>query len=137
MDVGLFFAHQLPDTPPSDGFEWDLQVSRWAEEFGFSEAWFAEHFTVGYERWPAPELHIAAVARETSRIKLGTAANLLPYHNPVALAYRLMALDHMTRGRLMAGFGAGGFVSDAELFGVDFPKENHALMEEAHGLIHR
>jgi alkanesulfonate monooxygenase SsuD/methylene tetrahydromethanopterin reductase-like flavin-dependent oxidoreductase (luciferase family) len=135
MDIGLFYAYQLPDTPPADGFEWDIQVAKWAEEYGFSEAWFSEHFTVGYERWNSPELQIAAVARETSRIKLGTAANLLPYHNPVAMAYRLMALDHMTRGRLIVGFGAGNFRTDAQLFGTDWPAQNHEMLEEAQALI--
>jgi len=135
MDVGLFYAHQLPDTSPSDGFEWDLQTTRWAEEYGFAEAWFSEHFTEGYERWCAPELQIAAAARETSRLRLGTAANLLPYHNPVALAYRLMALDHMTKGRLMVGFGAGAYPTDAQLFGTDLPQQNHEMLEEAQELI--
>jgi alkanesulfonate monooxygenase SsuD/methylene tetrahydromethanopterin reductase-like flavin-dependent oxidoreductase (luciferase family) len=137
MDIGLFYAHQLPDTPPSDGFEWDLQVARWADEYGLSEAWFSEHFTEGYERWNSPELHIAAVARETSRLKLGTAANLLPYHNPVALAYRLIALDHMTRGRLMVGFGAGAYPTDAQLFRTELPVQNQEMLEEAQELIRR
>ncbi|GAA3446339.1 MULTISPECIES: LLM class flavin-dependent oxidoreductase [Streptosporangiaceae] len=137
MDIGLFYAHQLPSTPPSVGFEWDLQTARWAEEYGLAEAWFSEHFTEGYERWNSPELHIAALSRETSRIKLGTAANLLPYHNPVALAYRLMALDHITKGRLMVGFGAGAYPTDAQLFGTSMPEQNHEMLEEAQDLIRR
>ncbi|MEV8547220.1 LLM class flavin-dependent oxidoreductase [Streptomyces sp. NPDC051572] len=135
MDVGLFYAHQLPDTPPSDGFEWDLQVARWAEEYGFAEAWFSEHFTEGYERWCSPELQIAAALRETTTMKFGTAANLLPYHNPVALAHRLMALDHMAKGRLMVGFGAGAYPTDAQLFGTDIGTENQPMLLEAHDLI--
>ncbi|MYR07943.1 LLM class flavin-dependent oxidoreductase [Gordonia sp. SID5947] len=135
MHVGLFYAHQLPDTPPHEGFEWDLQVTRWAEEYGFAEAWFSEHFTEGYERWCAPELQIAAAIRETSRMKFGTAANLLPYHNPVALAHRLMALDHMSKGRLMVGFGAGAFPTDAQLFGTELPTQNHEMLLEGHDLI--
>ena len=135
MDVGLFCAYQLPDTPPNVGFEWDMQVMRWIEEYGFAEAWFSEHFTVGYERWPSPELHVAAAARETSSIYLGTAANLVPYHNPVALAYRLMALDHMTNGRLMVGFGSGAYTTDAQLFGTDIGEMNHELLSEGTEII--
>jgi alkanesulfonate monooxygenase SsuD/methylene tetrahydromethanopterin reductase-like flavin-dependent oxidoreductase (luciferase family) len=135
MDVGVFFAQQLPDTPPSAGFEWDMQVTRWADEYGFAEAWFSEHYTEGYERWCAPELQIAAAIPQTSRIKFGTAANLLPYHNPVALAHRLMALDHMCKGRLMVGFGAGAYPTDAQLFGTDLPGGNQAMLLEAHDLI--
>ncbi|MGY1746543.1 LLM class flavin-dependent oxidoreductase [Blastococcus sp. SYSU D00695] len=137
MDIGLFYAHTLPETAPADGFEWDVQVARWAEEYGIAEAWFSEHFTEGYERWSSPELHIAALARETTRLKLGTAANLLPYHNPVALAYRLMALDHITRGRLIVGFGAGAYPTDAQLFRTELPAQNHEMLEEAQDLIRR
>ncbi|MGW0949215.1 LLM class flavin-dependent oxidoreductase [Streptomyces sp. NPDC002623] len=135
MDIGMFYAYQLPDTSPADGFDWDMQTIRWAEEYGIAEAWFAEHFAVGWERWPAPELHVAAAARETSRLRLGTAANLLPYHNPVALAYRLMSLDHITRGRLIAGFGAGAYEADARLFGTDLAAQNREMLEEGQELI--
>lgn len=137
MEVGLFYAHQLPDTTPADGFDWDMQVARWAEVYGLSEAWFSEHFTEGYERWSSPELHIAAAAQQTTHLKLGTAANLLPYHNPIALAYRLMALDHITRGRLMVGFGAGAYPTDAQLFGTELPAQNHEMLQEAQHLIRR
>ncbi|MFJ8531743.1 LLM class flavin-dependent oxidoreductase [Streptomyces sp. NPDC093591] len=137
MEIGLFYAYQFPETPPADGFDWDLQVAQWGEEYGFHEAWFSEHFTVGYERWCAPELQIAAVARETTRLRLGTAANLLPYHNPVALAHRLMQLDHMTRGRLMVGFGAGAFPTDAQLFGTELLAQNHEMLAEGQELIRK
>jgi alkanesulfonate monooxygenase SsuD/methylene tetrahydromethanopterin reductase-like flavin-dependent oxidoreductase (luciferase family) len=73
---------------------------------------------------------IAAAAQSTSRIKLGAAANLLPYHNPVALAHRLMMLDHMTRGRFIAGFGAGAYESDAQLFGLP-DDDRREMMKEA------
>ncbi|MET9080889.1 LLM class flavin-dependent oxidoreductase [Streptomyces sp. NPDC004237] len=135
MDVGLFCAYQLPDTPPKVGFEWDMQVMRWIEEYGFTESWFSEHYTVGYERWPSPELHVAAAARETTTLRLGTAANLVPYHNPVALAYRLMALDHMTDGRLMVGLGAGAYPTDAQLFGTDTGEMNHEMLQEGAEII--
>ncbi|WP_033188355.1 MULTISPECIES: LLM class flavin-dependent oxidoreductase [Nocardiaceae] len=135
MNVGLFYAQQLPDTAPHIGFEWDMQVARWADEFGFAEAWFSEHFTEGYERWCAPELQIAAALRETTNLRFGTAANLLPYHNPVALAHRLMALDHMAQGRLMVGFGAGAYPTDAQLFGTELPAQNHEMLLEGHDLI--
>jgi alkanesulfonate monooxygenase SsuD/methylene tetrahydromethanopterin reductase-like flavin-dependent oxidoreductase (luciferase family) len=135
VDVGLFCAYQLPDTEPKAGFEWDMQVMRWIEEYGFAEAWFSEHYTVGYERWPSPELHVAAAARETTTLRLGTAANLVPYHNPVALAYRLMSLDHMTGGRLMVGLGAGAYPTDAQLFGGDIGAANHEKLEEGAEII--
>jgi alkanesulfonate monooxygenase SsuD/methylene tetrahydromethanopterin reductase-like flavin-dependent oxidoreductase (luciferase family) len=46
MKYGLF---TMPSHPPErsllDGEKWDLQVLRWADELGFSEAWIGEHHT--------------------------------------------------------------------------------------------
>jgi alkanesulfonate monooxygenase SsuD/methylene tetrahydromethanopterin reductase-like flavin-dependent oxidoreductase (luciferase family) len=131
VEIGMFIIpFRLPGTDIKAGFEWDMQSVRWAEEYGLSEVWFGEHFTLGWEPSPAPELYIAAAARETSRIRLATGAHQLPYHNPTALATRLAALDHQTGGRLIVGVGAGAYPSDAELFGVN-PKDTRGMMAEA------
>jgi len=108
--------------------DWDLQVLRWADQYGLSEAFFAEHYTLGHEPSPAPELMIAAASQVTENIRLGALAHLLPYHNPVALAHRLMWLDHMTGGRYIAGFAPGAFPSDAQLFGTG--KRNPDMLAE-------
>jgi alkanesulfonate monooxygenase SsuD/methylene tetrahydromethanopterin reductase-like flavin-dependent oxidoreductase (luciferase family) len=134
MDFGIF------STPYSVGYlngertarqviDWDLQLARWADEYGLAEAFFAEHFTVGYEPSPSPDMMIAAASQVTERIKLGAAAHLLPYHHPVNLAHRLMYLDHMTGGRYIAGFAPGAFPTDAQLFATD--GKNQEMMLEA------
>jgi alkanesulfonate monooxygenase SsuD/methylene tetrahydromethanopterin reductase-like flavin-dependent oxidoreductase (luciferase family) len=134
VDFGIFctpyaidYAHGV--SSPSAIIEWDLQLARWADEYGLAEAYFAEHYTIGHEPSPAPDLMIAAAAQHTERIKLGAAAHLLPYHNPINLAHRLMWLDHMTGGRYIAGFAPGSFPTDAQLFGTG--KDNAEMMSEA------
>ncbi len=112
-----------------DVIEWDLQVTEWADRYGLDEAYFAEHYTLGTEPSPAPDLMIAAASQRTERIHLGAAAHLLPYHNPVALAHRIMWLDHMTHGRYIAGFAPGAYPSDAQLFGTGV--NNPRMMNEA------
>ena len=109
--------------------DWDLQLTKWADEYGLDEAFFAEHYTLGGEPSPAPDAMIAAASQITERITLGAAAHLLPYHNPVALAHRLMWLDHMTGGRYIAGVAPGAYPSDAQLFGTG--KDNPRMMVEA------
>src|SRR6185436_515959 len=98
--------------------DWDLQVAQWCDEYGWAEIFFAEHYTLGRETSPAPDLMIAAASQLTTRVKLGAAAHLLPYHNPIALAHRLLWLDHMTNGRYIAGFAPGSYPTDAQLFGT-------------------
>lgn len=109
--------------------DWDLTITKWADEYNWSEAYFAEHYTLGGEPSPAPDAMIAAASQITSQIKLGAAAHLLAYHNPIALAHRIMWLDHMTEGRYIAGFAPGAFPSDAQLFNTG--KKNPEMMTEA------
>lgn len=136
MDIGLFMApynlqYSEGRQSAQDVIEWDLTVAEWADEYGLEEAYFAEHYTVGREPSPAPDLMIAAASQRTERIKLGAAAHLLPYHNPISLAHRLMWLDHLTGGRYIAGFAPGSFPTDAQLFNMTLeqnaPKHAQAL----------
>jgi len=101
-----------------DVISWDVQIAKWADQYGLDEMFFAEHYTLGHEPSPAPDLMIAAASQVTSRITLGALGHLLPYHNPVALTHRMMWLDHMTNGRYKAGIAPGAFPSDAQLFGT-------------------
>jgi alkanesulfonate monooxygenase SsuD/methylene tetrahydromethanopterin reductase-like flavin-dependent oxidoreductase (luciferase family) len=109
--------------------DWDLTLTKWADDYGWEEVFFAEHYTLGGEPSPAPDLMIAAAAQLTSQIRLGAAAHLLAYHNPISLAHRIMWLDHMTGGRYIAGFAPGAFPSDAQLFNTG--KRNPQMMVEA------
>lgn len=98
--------------------DWELQAVSWADQYGFDEAYFTEHYTIGTEPSPAPDLMIAAASQRTQNITLGAMGHLVPYHNPVSLAYRLMWLDHMTGGRYIAGVAPGGYPTDAQIFGT-------------------
>jgi alkanesulfonate monooxygenase SsuD/methylene tetrahydromethanopterin reductase-like flavin-dependent oxidoreductase (luciferase family) len=117
MKFGVFnVPYADPARSPKQVIEWDLELTRWADELGFAEAWFAEHYTIGWEPSPAPDLMIAAALRETTQIQLAPGAHLLPYHHPANLAHRVAWLDHMAEGRYVLGIGAGGFASDMQLF---------------------
>lgn len=89
--------------------DWDLQLTRWADEYGYNEVYYTEHYTVGSEPSPAPDLMIAAASQITTNVTLGAMGHLVPYHNPAALAFRLMWLDHMTGGSLYRGCRARVF----------------------------
>jgi len=120
MDYGLF---TMPSHPPErslyDGQQWDLQVLRWADELGFSEAWIGEHHTAPWEPNPTPDLLVAQALMQTSRIRIGPGGFLLPYHHPAELANRVAMLDHLSRGRLNFGVAASGLPSDWQMFNVD------------------
>ena len=113
--------------------DWGVQTAVWADQYGLDEVYFAEHYTLGVEASPAPDLMIAAASQATERVKLGALGHLLPYHNPVALAHRMLFLDHMTGGRYIAGVAPGAYPSDAQLF--DTGKNNPEMLAEGLDII--
>jgi alkanesulfonate monooxygenase SsuD/methylene tetrahydromethanopterin reductase-like flavin-dependent oxidoreductase (luciferase family) len=141
MQFGLFAIplqlDYFPEGPrtPKQIIDWDLQVARWADEYGLAEMWFAEHYTLGVEPSPAPDLMIAAASQVTENLRLAAGAHLLPYHNPISLAHRLMWLDHMTGGRYIAGFAQGSYPTDAHLFDLPEMKTRIEMMREAQEII--
>jgi len=141
MKIGLFAIPLVLDYEPAAGrtakqvIDWDLQVAQWADQYGLSEIWFAEHYTLGREPSPAPDLMIAAASQLTKNIRLAAGAHLLPYHNPIALAHRLMWLDHMTGGRYIAGVAQGAYPTDAALFKLPDHGVRTEMMVEALNII--
>jgi alkanesulfonate monooxygenase SsuD/methylene tetrahydromethanopterin reductase-like flavin-dependent oxidoreductase (luciferase family) len=138
MNFGLFvvpFAmpYAKGERTAAEVIEWDLQITKWADEYGLNEVYFAEHYTVGSEPSPAPDLMIAAASQLTKDVILGAAAHVLPYHNPIALAHRMLWLDHMTGGRYIAGAAPGVYPSDAQLFGTG--SNNPEMMLESLDII--
>jgi alkanesulfonate monooxygenase SsuD/methylene tetrahydromethanopterin reductase-like flavin-dependent oxidoreductase (luciferase family) len=139
MKLGLFL---MPAHPPERslkaGAEFDLRSIVAADRLGYEEVWIGEHFTAPWEPCPAPDLLIAQALMQTERIRLGAGAHLLPYHHPAELAARVAYLDHLSGGRLMFGVGAGGVLTDFQLFGVDgIAGENRTMMWEALDMILR
>jgi alkanesulfonate monooxygenase SsuD/methylene tetrahydromethanopterin reductase-like flavin-dependent oxidoreductase (luciferase family) len=115
----------FPETVPADAYDMDLDLVVRAEELGYEEVLFAEHFTSTWVKLPTPDLLIAAALQRTTRIRVGTGVSCLPYHHPAMLAHRIAVLDHLARGRLIWGIGSGGLPGDMELFQVDLAGGEH------------
>jgi alkanesulfonate monooxygenase SsuD/methylene tetrahydromethanopterin reductase-like flavin-dependent oxidoreductase (luciferase family) len=137
MKLGLF---TMPSHPPerslADGHDWDLQTLKWADEYGYEEAWIGEHHAAVWEPHPAPDLLVVEALRQTKNIRIGPGGFCLPYHHPVELANRVAMLDHISRGRLNFGIAASGLPSDWQMFGVDgFAGENRDMTRESIDII--
>ena len=98
IQFGLFVApvHNIGQNPTL-ALHRDVELAVAAERLGYDEVWFGEHHSAGTEWISSPEIFIGYVAAQTSRIKLGTGAISLPYHNPLWVADRMILLDHLTR----------------------------------------
>src|SRR5438270_237600 len=103
-----------------------------AEALGFEAALLAEHYypsgrperyAGGFgERDSADAwVYLAGMARETSRIRLGTLVSPVTFRHPVVLAKMAATLDHLSAGRAELGIGAGWLEPEHQAFGFDFP----------------
>ena len=120
LRLGAFVApFHRPDGHPGRALRRDLDLAERLDQLGYDEIWFGEHHSGGWETVGAPDLMVAAVARTTHRIRLGTGVISLPYHHPFDVAERVRLLEHLTEGRLLVGVGAGALVEDARMLGVD------------------
>lgn len=138
MEVGMFQTPFVrPERTPRQVFEWAIRQAVHADRIGFSEYWVGEHATLNWEGIPSPELVIAAAALQTSRIKFGPLAHLLPYYHPATLAIQTAWLSQILEGRYMLGVATGAYPTDAALRGITDMSKNHDMMFEAIGIMEK
>ncbi len=75
---------------------------------------------------------LAAMAAETSRIRLGCLMFCVPYRNPALLAKAAVAIDHISGGRFEIGVGAGWHEPEFVAHGYEFGTwgERFQMLEE-------
>ncbi len=100
-------------------------VRRWRyfEDLGFDSIWDCDHFLRPsdpggpyFEGWTL----LAALATQTSRIRVGVLVGSNTFRHPALLAQQAITIDHISEGRLELGFGAGWFAEEHERFGIPF-----------------
>lgn len=114
---------------PRQAIEETLKLARAAETLGYSRYWLAEHHAIGALADPCPEVLLARLGAETSRMRIGTGGVLLPYYSPFKVAETFRMLEALYPGRIDLGIGrapggdgrtaravGGGVFPDAERF---------------------
>lgn len=113
-----------------------LDLMIYAEKLGFDSAWVGEEHFYSFGICPSPQLFLTALARETTRLRVGTAISLLPFENPLRKAEDFAMLDILSEGRLDFGVGRGGIPKHFEGFRISL-QESRARYEEALEIIER
>ncbi|GAA3454861.1 LLM class flavin-dependent oxidoreductase [Dactylosporangium matsuzakiense] len=117
---GVFLPpYHDPAKSPHTALRDDIELCGLADDLGYDEMWLGEHHSGGWGTLSSPELLIAALARETRRIRFATGITPLPYHHPLHVAERIALVDHLSAGRVILGCGTGTYVHDMEMVGVD------------------
>ena len=130
MKFGLFFVMQRPDHV-SERFIYESEIPQMvaAEELGYDSVWIAEHHFTSYGVCSAPQVLAAAVAGQTTRLRVGMGITLLPLHDPIQIAEELAVLDVLSGGRLDVGIGRAS--TPAEYSGYNIPyEESRARVDE-------
>jgi len=103
-----------------------LAVARRTEETGFDAFFRSDHYlTMGGDGLPGPTdawLTLAGLARETSRIRLGTLMTAATFRLPGPLAISVAQVDQMSGGRVELGIGSGWFAEEHSAYGIPFPE---------------
>lgn len=117
FDVFLL-AGQFPGTNHGDALRQAASCAEAAEAAGFDGVWIAEHHFLSYGVCPSAVAFASYVLGRTERIRVGTAACVLPARHPVALGEEAALLHELSGGRFDLGVGRGGPWVDLEVFGT-------------------
>lgn len=126
MDLRIF-------TEPQQGASYEdlLRVARSTEEAGFDGFFRSDHYLrIGSGRMgpgdglPGPTdawATLAALARDTSRVRLGTLMTSATFRLPGPLAITVAQVDRVSGGRVEFGLGAGWYEAEHAAYGIPFP----------------
>lgn len=108
MRIGVFCTYENPQQDFLRCFEAQTRLVRHAEALGFEEAWVAEHHFDADAASPSILALLAYLAGVTTRIRLGSAAVLLAFRNPIQVAEDVATIDILSKGRFDFGVAKGG-----------------------------
>ncbi len=110
MDVGMmmvFAAYGWQNIGDDQVWDEELRLARLAADLGFDVLWSAEHHFFDYSFCPDNLQLMTYLAGVCPNVGLGTAAVILPWHDPLRVAEQAAVLDNLCKGRLRLGLGRG------------------------------
>ena len=131
MEFGIF--HEFWSTradSQAEAFAQSFEQIAAAEEWGLDAVWLAEiHMNPTRALVTAPLVIASAIAARTSRIKIGTAVQILPLGHPLRLAEETATLDQISAGRLIFGVGRSAFPRAYNAYGISYEESQDRFAE--------
>lgn len=139
MDLRIFVEPQQ-----GASYEQQLAMARTAEDEGFDAFFRSDHYLAfdgPGNGLPGPTdawVTLAALARETTSIRLGTLVSPVTFRHPGPLAITVAQVDQMSGGRVELGLGTGWYDPEHTAYGIPFPPlgERFAMLEEHLEILH-
>src|SRR5437879_5853448 len=110
MDVGMmmvFASYGWDDCTDARVWDEEIRLARTAADLGFDCLWSAEHHFNDYSFVPDNLQLMTYLTALCPNIDLGTAAVIVPWHDPLRVAESAAVLDMLSKGRLRLGLGRG------------------------------
>ena len=126
---------------PGEALQNTIDLAQVADALGFHRYWIAEHHAMDVLASPAPEVLLAWVGAETSRIRLGSGGIMLPHYSAFKVAETFRVLHTLYPGRIDLGIGRAPGGSPLESYALrrnrelspdDFPEQLKELLAFLH-----
>jgi F420-dependent oxidoreductase-like protein len=120
VEIGLSVEGQ-------EGVSWPqwVEIARVAEEHGFAALYRSDHYLSEHPGTDRDSLDawgtICGLSALTSRIRLGTLVSPVTFRHPSVLAKLAVTADHISRGRVDVGIGAGWYAEEHTAYGFEMP----------------
>ena len=137
MDVGMFMvfaSYGWNDCSDNIVWEEEIRLARMAADRGFDCLWSAEHHFNDYSFKPDNINLMTYMTAICPDIDVGTAAVILPWHNPLRVAENIAVLDMLSNGRVRFGMGRGLARREFEVFQIPMD-ESRGRFDEAAPMI--
>ncbi|MEO8697506.1 MAG: LLM class F420-dependent oxidoreductase [Acidimicrobiales bacterium] len=129
---------------PQQGASYErvLRLAHCAERLGFDGFFSSDHYLKmsAVSGLPGPLdtwTTMAGLARDTTRLRLGSLVTPVTFRNPGPLAIAVAQIDDMSGGRVELGIGSGWFENEHHAYGIPFPAigVRHRMLEEQLAII--
>jgi natural product biosynthesis luciferase-like monooxygenase protein/amino acid adenylation domain-containing protein len=134
-DFSLYFFGDYPQGPEGtkhggDKYAAILSAARFADRSGLHAVWLPErHFDSFGGVFPNPSVLAAAIAAQTSRVRLHSGSVVLPLHDPIRVAEEWSVVDNLSGGRVSLGVASGWHARDFVLAPQVYGKHREAMYE--------
>ncbi|MEM8646752.1 MAG: LLM class flavin-dependent oxidoreductase [Pseudomonadota bacterium] len=141
-----YFANQNNrhnEKPYGQVLDETIDLARYLDQNSWSSIWFTEHHFghEGFEVCPNPVMMSTWAAAHTEKLRIGQAANIITFWNPLRFAEDLAMLDHMSKGRVECGVGRGIYGREAvnlnKVADTRNPEQNFKLFRDSLEVIRR
>ncbi|MFX0140046.1 MAG: LLM class flavin-dependent oxidoreductase [Candidatus Hodarchaeota archaeon] len=118
------FGVILHSTAPYADWEIFLKIAKETERLGYDSLWISDHLISPKGRSHGLEALtiLSALATKTKKIRLGTYVLCNQFRHPSLLAKMISTIDHISKGRINIGIGAGWYKMEHISYGFNWDK---------------